>query len=466
MLCRRGATAGNAVGTKVEMKTHARTGERRAVAGLWLAVWIAAPAAAQAEAVEARLARASAAHEAGDLHDAVVALHAAAVGVEGLAAGEQRAACEARLAELAPRIDPLLGERRRIERDASAALAACAREYVRAGRPQCGEFVLRDAALLDPGLDVDAVLREATARVPDDKELHDLLKRCFHPWLDAVMMGMRGSARDDVAKKDASWAQHLATRDDAARTLVGLAGQYGAADRWQVAFDLLRHAAQIEPEATWPDARPVVDAYRASLRPASEACLAELWRGSKRTGRWQKPRDGVLVPPPLQGQPLLLWSKQQLDPPFRLQADVSLEQQPAGGGLVVGVQGKEDFFAVELNTIGMGISVYVSRTVGGERTVIGGSCMSASRDTPPAVRGAGEVLYRTMMLGPQTTLFVDVGDDRIVVSGIMGEICRVDVGPGSLRAGSYGFARIPYTDGKRKNEHAMAFSNLLLVPGR
>ena len=157
-------------------------------------------------------------------------------------------------------------------------------------------------------------------------------------------------------------------------------------------------------------------------------------------------------------------SKQSLLAPYRIQADLSLEQQSGGAAILIGGgRGKKDYLAVELNTIGMGISVYVTATVDGDRRVLGGGCMTGTAKTPPTVRGAGEVLYDTMQLGLPLTLFVDVEPQRVVVSSVMGEICRVDAPADALREGRYGVARIPYTARRRAGDPDMSIHNVIVT---
>src|SRR5262249_14187765 len=156
------------------------------------------------------------------------------------------------------------------------------------------------------------------------------------------------------------------------------------------ALSILRDAICIEPQSSFPAARAIKSIYQAGVAAAAAEQRAAFLQGATRKGQWKSEGKVKLVPPPVADEPAVILSKAERAAPYRVQVDVDLEQQPGGGGIVVAAQDAKNYLAVELNTIGMGISVYLTRIRGRERTVLGGVAMTHGNGTPENLTGDGE----------------------------------------------------------------------------
>jgi len=254
----------------------------------------------------------------------------------------------------------------------------------------------------------------------------------------------------------------LQARETVAGTLIAQAKEYSDAGRHRVALSILRDAIWIEPQSSFPAARALKAIYQAGVAAAAAEQRAAFLQGATRKGQWKTEGRVKLVPPPVADEPAVILSKTEWKTPYRVQVDVDLEEQPGGGGIVFAAQDAKSYLAVELNTIGMGISVYLTRIRGKERTVIGGVAMTHGKGTPETVTGDGEAAYNAMMLGLPITLIVDVRDHLVIVSSLLGELFRTTLAPDVPTDGRYGVVRVPYEATRGKASYKLELSNLLV----
>lgn len=419
-------------------------------------------------AIERLLDEAETARARGQLDASAATLHAATVLVESEPVADGLAALRERLAKLVMAIDPVLPRRREVERKAAAELAAAAAIYTASERPWTALPLLVDAVRLDPAL--RPRLREVEQRVPDmtratpsDLATGSLHTDVFRPWF-SVMVHNAAGRRQAAELGDPDFPKVLAAREGAAKALLTVAEDYCKAGRWRVAFVEAGVATQIELHCMKEPLGALLAKYRSSLTAAASKELAALWKGAERRGAWKVSGAAVSAPPAPDGKPMYVFGKQVLEPPYRLQVDIDMAMQPGGAGIAFAVQNAKNWLAVELNTIGMGYSIYVTSVVDGERTVLGGCAMGLDQNTPAKVVDKGDDLYDVVRFVGPMTLLVDVEAGSIRVSTVLREVCQIPVDASRSLAGRFGLLRVPYRAPSRteKEPSKMVFSNLVV----
>ena len=362
--------------------------------------------------------------------------------------------------------DPLLEQRQAVERDVAGELAEIARRYVEQKLPRCAVDIFRDARSFDPTLEEELLATEGKVGSggAEDDEIREVLWNAFRPFPHALLLFRRTSAKEDASARDPMFGTLLTTREGCARRIMSLAQSYADATRWSEAFALARRAITVEPDSSYARATELMAAYRDSLVDVTAEQRTDFLKRAKKRGRWKKLDKIGLLSPPLADRPATILSTDELPVPLRLQVDVRLDQQPGGGGPVFLAADSENYFGVELNTIGQGYSLYLTRIVDGDRTVIAGAAMSSGAKTPPAVQSYGEPLYHAAKCGLPMRLVVEVEEGLIRVSTLFEEVVKIPLPSDAPRSGSYGLVHVPYDKPKKKRrqKYQVEFSHLLV----
>ncbi len=275
---------------------------------------------------------------------------------------------------------------------AAATLVGVARKYLERGLPLCAVDLYRGAAMCDSTIDAELLQAEqrthtrGESEAKEDVDLFFELQSVFHPWRGRMLPIRRPKQPEAIAAADPNFIEHAAARRAAAARLVTMASKYAGADRPRVAFAVLAEAFRVDSGASIAATRKLLVDYREKVARDASKQRDTFMRDSSRRGTWKKSGKAGVLPPAFDSGPALALAKTKLVPPYRVQVDVTLEQQPGGGGIVVAARDAKNYVAVELNTIGYGISVYVARVVDGKRSVIGGSAILGTDTKPAAVK--------------------------------------------------------------------------------